>query len=518
MLPEAAAMPRARLMERIPAYWRVPLLRLAGAWLALIALFFADWRDMAGQWWDSSTYNHILLIPPIIGWLVSQRLAAVLRLVPAGWWPGLVVFAGAAFLWMLGDFAGLSIARQLAAVVMLQGAFLALMGPRVAAAMLFPLFYMLFLVPAGDELIPFLQTLTAKITMVLLGLSHVPAIIDGVFITTPAGYFEVAEACSGVKFLIAMIAYGTLVSNVCFRSWPRRIAFMAVCLVTPIFANGVRAWGTIWIAGIRGIEFASSFDHVFYGWIFFAIVMALVMAAGWKFFDRAIDDPMIDIDKVQQSWLVDRLEPLRLGQNAALAALAGLVVLFVGWGSMANAMRAAVPTAIDVPDVPGWHLASDGARYPWMPLHTGADRRLILRYTDGSGSSVDVSYALYDAQMEGKEAGGFGQGALPMGSRWAWESDGPAFADGKSDVVQAPGPVHRLAVTRYRTGDLLTGSNAKLKLVNITDRLLLRSRPTAVLILSAEEGQAAPAPDLIHRFEAAIGPVPAWMDRMASVR
>jgi hypothetical protein len=45
-------------------------------------------------------------------------------------------------------------------------------------------------------MIPFLQTLTAKITMIFLGMAHIPAAIDGVFITTPAGY-SVAEACSG---------------------------------------------------------------------------------------------------------------------------------------------------------------------------------------------------------------------------------------------------------------------------------------------------------------------------------
>jgi len=43
-----------------------------------------------------------------------------------------------------------------------------------------------------------------------------------VFIDTPAGLFEVAEACSGVKFLIAMTAFGVLASNVCFVGWKRR--------------------------------------------------------------------------------------------------------------------------------------------------------------------------------------------------------------------------------------------------------------------------------------------------------
>ncbi|MEO0033454.1 MAG: hypothetical protein RIS94_3212, partial [Pseudomonadota bacterium] len=47
----------------------MPLLRLALAWAGILILFLPDWHDMAAQWWDSSTYNHILLVPPIIGWL-----------------------------------------------------------------------------------------------------------------------------------------------------------------------------------------------------------------------------------------------------------------------------------------------------------------------------------------------------------------------------------------------------------------------------------------------------------------
>lgn len=281
-------------MARVPDHWRAPLIQLAATWLVLIALFFGDWREMAQQWWDSSTYNHILLIPPILGWLAMQRASETARLAPRPWWPGLVMMGAAVFLWVLGDFAGLSLARQLAVVVMLQGAALALLGPRVAAAQLFPLGYMLALVPFGDELIPFLQTITAKLTMVLLALTQIPASIDGVFITTRFGYFEVAEACSGVKFLIAMIAYGALVSNVCFASLGRRAGFMALCVVVPVLANGVRAWGTIYIASWRGIEFAASFDHIFYGWVFFALVMGIVMAVGWRFFDRKVDAPLVD--------------------------------------------------------------------------------------------------------------------------------------------------------------------------------------------------------------------------------
>ena len=296
-MPQPDLTLKAPLQQRwanLPAAWRRALACLAIAWACNVALFATDWREMFLQWWDSSTYNHVLLIPFILVWLISLRWREVVKLEPQGWWPGLVFFGGAAFLWLLGTFAGLSLATQLGVVLMAQASAVVLLGPRVCAGLLFPIAYMLFLVPAGDELIPFLQTITAHMTMALLDASQVPAHIEGVFITTPGGYFEVAEACSGVKFLIAMIAYGALVANVCFASWSRRIAFMGLSIAMPILANGVRAWGTIFIAEHRGIEFAAGFDHIFYGWIFFALVMALVMVMAWRFFDRAIDDRMID--------------------------------------------------------------------------------------------------------------------------------------------------------------------------------------------------------------------------------
>ncbi|GEN98876.1 exosortase A [Novosphingobium sediminis] len=519
MQPEQTLPARpAGLMARVPAHWRTPLIQLTATWLVLIALFFGDWRDMVRQWWDSSTYNHILLIPPILGWLAMQRSSETARITPRAWWPGLVVMAGAVFLWVLGDFSGLSLARQLAAVVMLQGAALALLGPRVAAAQLFPLGYMLALVPFGDELIPFLQTITAKLTMVLLAITQIPASIDGVFITTRFGYFEVAEACSGVKFLIAMIAYGALVSNVCFASWWRRAGFMALSVVVPVLANGVRAWGTIYIASWRGIEFAASFDHVFYGWVFFALVMGLVMVVGWRFFDRKVDAPLVDGEAIAASPLLARLERMALPAPAALGAVAALALAGLAWSAAANRIAAPMPAYIALPSVPGWELDATAPKAEWYPLHTGADHRLVARFADGKGHVVDLSFALYAAQGDGKEAGGFGQGALPMGSRWAWEAPGTSFTEAKSDVIQAPGPVHRLAVTWLRTGELLTGSNTRLKLANMEDRLLLRPRATMALILSAEAGDGPSPEDSIRSFLAATGPVAPWMDRMARVR
>ena len=309
MPPEATlARPRAGVE---PQTWRMPLLNLALAVAGLLALTWGDWSEMARQWWDASTYNHILLVPPILAWLVRMRWPELAKLAPRTWWPGLAWLGVGLFAWLAGTMAGINLVSQLGAVLLLQAAVAVLLGPRVVAGLLFPLAYMLFLVPFGDEIVPALQAITAEMAVALTHASGVPAQIDGVFIDTPAGLFEVAEACSGVKFLVAMVALGALVAHLCFASWKRRAVFMAAAVLVPVLANGVRAWGTIYIAQSQGIEFAAGFDHIVYGWIFFALVMATVLGASWRFFDRSPDDPLIDAAAIEASPLLARLAPLR---------------------------------------------------------------------------------------------------------------------------------------------------------------------------------------------------------------
>lgn len=516
MRPEIATAPPSH--AALPESWRRALVWIGTVTALLLLTYRSDWLAMAGQWWDSSTYNHILLVPPILGWLVAQRWPELRRLNPSGWWPGLILFGLAQLVWVLGAFAGFSLLRQAGAVALLAAAVIGLLGPRVSAGLAFPLCYMAFLVPFGDELVPALQMVTAALTIALVHLSGVPAVIDGVFIDTPAGLFEVAEACSGIKFLVAMIALGALVGNVCFRRWSRRIAFMLACVLVPILANGVRAWGTVFAAQYVGAERAGGIDHLIYGWFFFGFVIAVVMALGWRFFDRAPEDDPIDVAAIEASAWLGRLAAWRMGQGGVLAIAAALVLAGQGWAQAADRLEARLPPRIALPAVPGWHRVDYQPALWWEPRARGAEHRLLGRYQDDRGHTVDVFVALYSGQSEGREAGGFGEGALVPDSGWAWQGEGPAEPQARSERLLGHGQVERLAITYYRTGTLLTGSNMRLKLANIADRLLLRARPTMVLILSAEAAPGAPAEARIAAFRSATGPVAPWMDRIAAER
>jgi exosortase A len=519
MSPDALALPGAALgrWRGLSGGWRAALIRLGVAAVLMLALFAHDWAAMFDQWWNTATYNHILLVPAILAWMVWQRRFELAKLEPSPWWPGLVLFAGAAFIWLLGAFSGTDFARQAGLVAMCAAVVPLMAGPRVMAGLFFPLFYMIFLIPAGQELVTVLQTLTAHITIALVHLSGIRAQIAGVFIATPAGLFEVAEACSGIKFLVAMLAFGALMANVCFISRWRRAALMLACVVVPILANGVRAWGTIYAAQLFGIEVAAGFDHIVYGWFFFAFVIALIVILSWRFFDRAVDDPLVDGDAIKADPRLARLARMQLSAGATLTAFLAVVLGIHGWALAANRLSAPLPPRIDLPAVPGWTRVDYKPRIWWEPRATGAEHRLLGSYADQAGHQVDVFYALYSSQGEGHEAGGFGQGALRPGSDWAWQADADPVAGADGERLLGNGRLGRVAQTWYRSGAMLTGNNARLKLAAMADRLTLRAHPTMLLIVSAEDLPGRPADPAIRAFVRAAGPLGPWMDRVGGV-
>jgi exosortase A len=489
--------------------WRMHLLALSGVATAILLLFHRDAMGMVNVWLGSETFNHCALILPIIFWLVWQRLPELRRVEPSAWTPGLLLLSAGAAAWLLGEAGGVALARHGGLVLMLQGAVIACLGKTVARAIAFPIFYAIFLVPAGDELVPPLQTLTADMCMFLLGIFGPPATIEGVFITTPTGYFEVAEACSGVQFLIAMVAYGALVANVCFRSWRRRILFMAAAIVIPIVANGIRAWGTIYIAHLTGNDFAAGFDHILFGWVFFGIVIALLMAAGWPFFDRRVGEKWFD---------PATLQPVRPARSPIIPVLAGALALAaipVAWSAAIASKAQQPPAEIALPDVLGWQRVLPTTERPWQPQFAGADIIRRATYRNAAGQEVDLALIVYAKQEEGRELISFGQGAAGPG--WAWSANGRAPANGRLDRIQSFGTFRDVA-TFYRVGSILTGSSMAVKLETMKTRLLGGPQRAVAVIVSAEvppDGtDSRPAMDAFIR---ALGPIDRLADRAAGL-
>src|SRR4051794_24647360 len=154
---------------------------------------------MATVWWETTTYHHGFLVAPISFWLAWQRRQEFVGRVPSQEPLALLPLAGFAGLWLLGEAGDVQILQHVGVVGMLVSAIVALLGRSVCRLLAFPLAFLFFMVPFGDFLIPSLQDFTAHFAVMLLRAVGVPVFHDGVLIEIPAGLFEVAEACAGVR-------------------------------------------------------------------------------------------------------------------------------------------------------------------------------------------------------------------------------------------------------------------------------------------------------------------------------
>jgi len=258
--------------------------------LPLIVWLFVYWDsidNMRGVWEQSKTYQHCYLIVPISLWLVWQKKEQIQNTsIGIALLPALLVILPS-LLWIVGRTAEIAFFEHIATVTSLQLIIWALIGNQLAKILAFPIIYLIFCIPFGDELIPFLQEVTAHLSVVMVRMSGVPVFREGLYLTIPNGKFEIAEACSGIRFLISSIALGTLFANVFFfKKWKFTLYVIFSCLF-PILANSIRAYGIIMIGYLSNMKYATGVDHLIYGWVFFAMVISMMFYFAWRFQDQS---------------------------------------------------------------------------------------------------------------------------------------------------------------------------------------------------------------------------------------
>jgi exosortase A len=355
---------------------------LAIGLLALGLLFHTEIVAAIRTWIDSTAYNHCFLVIPIAGFLLWDRRSSLRGLTAAPMPMAALLVLPLGAVWLAAERLGIMEGRQIVAVSMVQVLFLAMFGRRLWLAMLGPLLYLYFTVPFGDFLTPKLQDVTTWFVRHGVDILGIPAYIDGYIIEIPEGTFFVAEACAGLRFLIASIAFGGLYALLMYRSPMRRILFIVASIIIPIIANGFRALGIVVLGHVLGSAEAAATDHILYGWIFFSIVILLLIAFGLPF--REDGEP----DKVNASPMTSDPGAARQGLVAglAVAALAALGPAVVLGLSQASAMPDVALKPLDLTPA----CVADGA--PTVPNAVG---RAIVQHVTCGRTAMTVQLEVF---------------------------------------------------------------------------------------------------------------------------
>ncbi len=252
--------------------------------LLLLGIIFNREVTAAVQTWSESTaYNHCFLVIPIAVYLYWDRRRDVTS-IPAQPFPAaLLLGLPIAAAWLVSERLGIMEGRQLAVISFFEILFLAALGKRLWWALAGPLLYLYFLVPFGEFLTPKLQDVTTWFIRHGMETLGVPTYIDGYVIEIPQGTFFVAEACAGLRFLIASVAFGCLYMLLMYRSPWRRLGFVLASIIVPVIANGFRGIGIVYLGYTLGSAQAAAADHIIYGWLFFSAVTLLLIALGLPF-------------------------------------------------------------------------------------------------------------------------------------------------------------------------------------------------------------------------------------------
>ncbi len=284
---------------------------------------------------------------PIVAYLIWDR-RDTLGGIAARPLPWLTVLAlPLAIAWFVAERIGFMEGRQLIAMTGVELLLLAVLGWRAYWMLCGPLLYLYFLVPFGDFLTPWLQDFTSFFVMHGLDWLGIVNYTDGYTIQIPEGTFYIAEACAGLRFLIASIAFGCLYALLIYRSPLRRLCFIVASLIVPIIANGFRALGIVVLGHMLGSAQAAETDHVLYGWIFFSIVILILIAIGLPFRE----------DQPSSQGPAAAPVPPAPAPRALITAAATLVVVLIAVGP---AVAFAFNRAVTAPAV-AFNLADIGA-------------------------------------------------------------------------------------------------------------------------------------------------------------
>jgi exosortase A len=294
------------------------ILLMIGGVVALVALLYADTFAAMAMMWRESSHNHGFIVLPAAAYLVWRQRNRLAHAELAPWFWGVGVLAALGLLWMLARAVGVQVVEHAAAVALIPAAVATLLGVQVLRLILFPMLFLFAAVPFGDALTPYLMRITADVSGAMLRVIGVPVYREGQFMTLPGGVFEIADVCSGLRYLTSGVIIGLLFAYLTYRENWKRAAFVVAAGATFILVNGIRAFAVMFIASATELQYFAGREHIYFGWFLFAATTIGLFWFGARF---RSDEPVPSAAGSAEG------EPQPQGRTLPLILLLGVVLM-----------------------------------------------------------------------------------------------------------------------------------------------------------------------------------------------
>jgi len=263
---------------------RMALLKFAIIIASLAILYFRVVQGLVSDWIHLPDFSHGFLIPLVSFYFIYEKRKELSILSPSGSWTGVVLLVFGILLLLLGNLATEYFTMRFSLLLVMGGIILYLLGKDYFKPLLFPLAFLIFMIPIPSILmdrITFpMQLFASKVAARSLDWVGIPVLREGNVILLANTSLEVAEACSGIRSLISLLALSVVFAYLRLKITWKRTALVLSTFPIAIIANAARVSGTGILAQYYGDKVAQGFFHGFSGWILFVVAFVCLFAVG----------------------------------------------------------------------------------------------------------------------------------------------------------------------------------------------------------------------------------------------
>ncbi len=265
---------------------RIEKLKFSVLVVLWVFAFLPIYQELFHTWLNSPNNSHGILVPIISGYLIWRKRRQLVNIKKTGSLSGVIVLSVSLAIYIIAYAGSLAVVCRTMIVFSLIGLVMAYFGTQVTKQLLFPLLFLLFMVPVPDSIYTLfafpLQLFATKVSTSLIQAIGISAYREGNMVYFANTQLEIAEACSGLRSMMAFLMLASLFAYLLNNEKKvKRVLMIMSAIPLALVANIFRVTGTGILASIYGDKVARGFLHEFSGLAVFATGFIIMYFEFW---------------------------------------------------------------------------------------------------------------------------------------------------------------------------------------------------------------------------------------------
>lgn len=248
---------------------------------SFLLAYFPVWKNLVAAWLGSDEYSHGFLIVPLCCYILWQKkeILAEIPVRPSSWGLGLVILS--LLLYLFAHFAEIITVASFSMVLLVAGVIIYFYGFLVLKELLFPLFFLLFMIPIPSQIyssltVP-LQLFVTKTSVWIGALLDIPIYREGNVIHLPNRTMQVVAACSGLRSMISLLTLCAIFGYFTLKSNYLRMILFCSGVPSAILVNIIRVLLLVFAFHYFNYDLTSGPIHAVFGITIFILALLLII-------------------------------------------------------------------------------------------------------------------------------------------------------------------------------------------------------------------------------------------------